>query len=140
MNRTRAKQLIVSVAAAVSTVACNGERPSTQAAAPLDSAATSSGAAKSSDSVPAAAVDLGKPVQQPVVIYVEATPAEIGAARGNTSESDFQVIADDLMFYRASAIEYLEKHKITFTRATGHRPLVFLVKGAPRTYDFKDVT
>ena len=79
-------------------------------------------------------------MQQPVVIYVEATPAEIGAARGNTSESDFQVITDDLMFYRASAIEYLEKHKITFTRATGHRPLEFLVNGAPRTYDFKDVT
>ena len=76
----------------------------------------------------------------PTVIYVEATPAEIEAARARFSEEDFAVIADDLMFYRASAIERLEERQIPFTRLMGRRPLEFVIDGVRQSFDFKDVT
>jgi hypothetical protein len=43
------------------------------------------------------------------------------------------------MFYRATAIEYLDSLHRPYTRLTGRRPLTFLVAGQPRTYDFRDV-
>jgi hypothetical protein len=105
--------------------------------APTDSAATvtnPTSTVRSADSASATSIS------EPTVIYVEATEAEIDAARKGVPEEDFAVIADDLMFYRASAIELLEKWNIPFSRLTGRRPMQFTVNGAPERIDFTDVT
>ena len=74
------------------------------------------------------------------LIKVLATSDQIVAARSEgMSEEDFAVIADDLMFYRATAIEYLEKHGYPLLQLEGRRPLRFRVGNVARTYDFADV-
>ena len=78
-------------------------------------------------------------ITQPVILYVEATDSAIDAQRSEVSADDFAVIADDLMFYRATAIEYLDSLPRPYTRVNGRRPLTFRVAGRPRTYDLRDV-
>ena len=81
---------------------------------------------------------LREPVAQRLVLYIEAPGSAIEALRDSIAPEDFGVIADDLMFYRATAIEYLEKHDIAFVRLTGRRPIEFVVNGRVRSYDFAD--
>lgn len=72
-----------------------------------------------------------------VAIYMEATTAELDSARARLPEADFYVMADDLMFYRSSAYDYLERSGVRVVRLTGRRPLSFEVNGATRTYGFE---
>jgi hypothetical protein len=74
-----------------------------------------------------------------VVYYVEASDSALEAQRREASSDDFHVIADDLMFYRATALEFLETRGYPVQRVQGRRPLRFVVGGAPRAYDFADV-
>src|SRR5688572_8556209 len=104
--------------------ACTEREP-----APADRADADASAETSRDSV----------IAQPFVMYVEATDSAIEAQRSEVSADDFAVIADDLMFYRATAIEYLDSLPRPYTRVAGRRPLTFRVAGQPRTYDFRDV-
>lgn len=94
---------------------------------------------------PAAAADpvseLHEPFNTRVAVFMEATPEAIekfAAAHGNTAE--FEVIADDLMYYRASAHEYLAERGIPVVHLSGRRPLRFIVDGAIGVYTFPDVT
>ena len=73
------------------------------------------------------------------VFFVEASPADLDSLRKQYSEEDYAVVADDGMYYRATAYEYLEKLNLKITRVEGRRPLVFRVNGQPRTYDLRDV-
>jgi hypothetical protein len=73
-----------------------------------------------------------------VVVFMEASPEEIDKARSGVSAADFAVIADDLMFYRAAAYEYLEKKRLHVVRLVGRRPLTFVVDGRTRQYNFLD--
>lgn len=73
-----------------------------------------------------------------VAIYMEATSADLDSARARLPEDDFYVMADDLMFYRSSAYEYLERRGVRVVRLAGRRPLSFLVNGVSRTYGFAD--
>jgi hypothetical protein len=82
---------------------------------------------------------LRQPVAERLVLYVEATVRELEVLRDSSSAEDFPVIADDLMFYRATALEHLERHQVRFVRLTGRRPIEFVVAGKPRRYDFADV-
>ena len=93
-----------------------------------------SSAAESTSTAPRDSV-----IVQPLVLYVQATDSAIEAQRAEVPPDDFAVIADDLMFYRATAIEYLDSLHQPYTRITGRRPLTFRVAGQPRTYDFRDV-
>lgn len=72
------------------------------------------------------------------VIFVEASGADLDSLRAKYSEEDYAVVADDAMWYRATAYEYLEKLKLPVTRVIGRRPFVFQVNGQPRTYDLRD--
>lgn len=78
-------------------------------------------------------------VHERLILYIEATDSAIQAERQQVSADDFAVIADDLMFYRATAIEHLDSLPHAFLRISGRRPLVFRVAGQPRSYDFRDV-
>jgi hypothetical protein len=104
---------------------------------PADSATSVTNTPPSSE--PRAETDSATAISQPTVIFVEATEAEIEAARKGVPEEDFAVIADDMMFYRSTAIEQLEAWRIPFSRLTGRRPMQFMVNGAPGRIDFKDV-
>ena len=84
-------------------------------------------------------IDPASVIDRPIVLYIEATTAELEAARKDTPGDDFAVIADDLMFYRSSAIEYLERERIRFQRVEGRRPLQFLVNGSPTTETFSGI-
>jgi hypothetical protein len=84
-------------------------------------------------------VNLDEVVDQPVAVYVEATDAEIDASRSGMSTTDFGVVADDLMFYRSSATQYLDQHGVPYLRITGRRPIRFMVDGEVQEFDFADV-
>jgi hypothetical protein len=79
---------------------------------------------------------LTDPISTGTVIFVEASPAEIDSARAGRTEEDFAVIADDLMYYRASAHEQLAAADVSVVRVTGRRRLTFQVEGTARDYDF----
>jgi hypothetical protein len=102
--------------------ACAEERPAQDAPANADSVART-------DTV----------IAEPVIIYVLATDSAIDALRQEVPADDFFVIADDLMWYRATAIEHLDSLPHTLREITGRRPMVFRVAGVPRSYDFRDV-
>lgn len=92
----------------------------------------------SQDSGSRALTSSGGSINEPAVIYVEATNAEIDAAREGVPEEDFAVIGDDLMFYRSSALENLTAWHIPFTQLAGRRPIEFTIDGVPQTVDFSD--
>lgn len=77
-------------------------------------------------------------ISERLVIFVEATPAQLDSVRARYSEEDYAVVGDDLMWYRATAAEYLEKLKLPFRYAKDREPVAFLVDGRPRRYDFRD--
>ena len=74
-----------------------------------------------------------------VVVYMEATPEQIEKARGSMSAEDFAVMADDLMFYRSSAHDWLQAQRLPVRIFSGRRPLEFIVQGTVRRLDFADV-
>jgi hypothetical protein len=74
-----------------------------------------------------------------LLIFVEASAREIEAARAGAEPDDFAVMADDLMFYRASARERLEAAGVQITRVAGRRPLWFAAADESRAYDFAEL-
>jgi hypothetical protein len=88
----------------------------------------------------AAISDADTLIHESVNILLEASEAEIDAARKSLTEENFLVMADDLMYYRASAAEFLETQPTRFLRMTGRPTLYFLVSGAKRAYDFKNIS
>jgi hypothetical protein len=79
-----------------------------------------------------------EPINTASVIFMEASPTEIDDARAGIPPDDFAVIADDLMFYRASAHERLDSLATPPLRITGRRPLEFVVEGKAKLYDFAE--
>ena len=104
-----------------------------------DRAVADSGAILSSaNNLQPHAAALPDPITRPLVIYLEATAAELDSARRGVSDEDFAVIADDLMFYRSTALEQLEARQIPFSRISGRRPLKFVVAGSSKTMNPSD--
>lgn len=73
-----------------------------------------------------------------VVVFVLGTPEELEAMRARHGEEDFHVVADDAMWYRATAYEYLEQRGVPVETIRGRRPLYFLVDGEIRRFDLPD--
>lgn len=90
-------------------------------------------------STPGNALELDGVIDRELVIFVEATDSEVAALEGTMTLEDFHVVADDMSFYRSTAIEYLEKDGYPHVRVIGRRPLRFLVAGAPKQYEFREV-
>lgn len=93
---------------------------------------------------PAAAAPVSEP-REPfntrVAVFMEATPEDIDeAAAAHGDAAEFEVIADDLMYYRAAAHDYLAERGIAVVHVSGRRSLRFIVDGGIREYDFADVT
>lgn len=93
-------------------------------------------AAQDSAVVAARTADTVATFAERIVLYVEATPDELAAARTQMGEEDFSVMADDLMWYRATAYEFLEKNGLPVRTVTGKRPLTFVLNGEKKEFDF----
>ena len=69
---------------------------------------------------------------------MEAASEDIERTRAGVSEETFAVIADDQMFYRSAAYEYLERKQLPVVRWTGRIAVTFMADGRARQYDFSD--
>ncbi|HSJ10157.1 MAG TPA: hypothetical protein VK928_09595 [Longimicrobiales bacterium] len=87
------------------------------------------------DTAPASA-DSVATYDERVAVFLEATAADIDRVRPEYSEEDFAVVADDLMYYRATAYDVLDKYGVPIVRAERGTVLSFVVAGRPRRYDF----
>ncbi len=79
------------------------------------------------------------PFVERIVVFMEATPEQIERSRGDLSAEDFAVVADDLMFYRSAAYDYLRERNLPIKSLSGRRPLEFIVNGTMRRIDYADV-
>lgn len=95
-------------------------------------------AADSESPAPAAAAlpDSSRVHVERVAVFLEAPAEAIDRVRAERSQADFAVIADDLMYYRATAYAYLDSLGVPIVRIVGRPPLTFLVAGRPLQYDF----
>jgi len=71
-----------------------------------------------------------------VAVLLLADSADIERLRAENSEDDFSVIADDLMWYRAEAIDWLETRGVPTVTVTRRDTLRFLVRGRVREFDY----
>lgn len=90
------------------------------------------------DTLPAdTALEAGPTVyEERIVVFMQATLREIETAAVDMPAEDYAAMADDLMIYRATASEILERTPVPMVRLDGRRPLHFLVEGEARAYTF----
>jgi hypothetical protein len=142
MLRFEAAILAVLAAAAALSGGCSNPEDSHPGDAQTDRQpprmAADSDAARTRAAPPMDSALLHGVVDRRIVIYIEATPVELEEVRAGVSE-DFSVIADDLMYYRSMAWEYLEGLPYDRVRIAGRRPISFLVSGVPRMFDFAEI-
>lgn len=100
-------------------------------------------AAPADDAVPPIASDSITPQDQlfdeRVVVFLLADSAELATMRQEHGEEDYYVVADDMMWYRAEAWDWVEQRGIPIVWLEGRPPLRFRVAGATREFDFTDV-
>jgi len=89
--------------------------------------------------VDSAQADELPPFAERVVLFVEATADDLDAARASRSEADHSTMADDLMWYRASAYEFLERNGFPVRTLQGRRTLRFVVDGEARPFDYSHI-
>jgi hypothetical protein len=83
------------------------------------------------------AADAGPRVfDERIAIFMQATPRAIERAAVDMPAEDYGAMADDLMFYRATATEILERLPVPLVRLDGRRTLHFRVGGEGRPYGF----
>jgi hypothetical protein len=78
--------------------------------------------------------------EQRVALLMLADSADLAGLRAQHGADDFATIADDMMWYRAEAIAWLEEHDIPTVDVAGRPSLRFRVRGTPREFDFADET
>ncbi|NIP82847.1 MAG: hypothetical protein GWM90_27940 [Gemmatimonadetes bacterium] len=71
-----------------------------------------------------------------VAIFMHATRPQIDSAAAEKPGEDFAAMADEMMFYRATATEILERQPVPLMRLDGRRPLHFRVGGEARAFAF----
>jgi len=72
----------------------------------------------------------------PIAIFIDPTDEEIELMKRENGEDDFYTIADDSLYYKWEAVEFLKKRNVPycFTRNEGHE---FTGKGNIRKYSIK---
>jgi len=89
--------------------------------------------------VDSAQADELPPFAERIVLFVEATAEELDAARAGRNDADRATMADDLMWYRAGAYEFLERNGFPVRTLQGRRPLRFVVNGEARPFDYSHI-
>lgn len=80
------------------------------------------------------------PFGERIVLFVEATMDDLDAARERLGDDDYYVTADDMMYYRATAYEFLENNSLPVRTVRGKQPLRFIVNGQATPFDFSGIT
>lgn len=75
-----------------------------------------------------------------VVVFLEASRSALDSLRAEVPEDDYYTIADDMLYYRSTAYEYLEQHDLPVRRLTGRPQLRFVIDGSPQPYDLSGAT
>lgn len=78
--------------------------------------------------------------EQRVALLMLADSAAIARLRSDNTEDDFAVIADDLMWYRAEALDWLEQNGIPTVDVQGRPPVRFRVRGELHEFDYSSET
>lgn len=73
---------------------------------------------------------------EPVAVFLLADSAAEDSLRAEYSEDDYAVVADDRMWYRAEAWNWLEQNGIRTVHFEGRPALSFVVHGVATAYDF----
>jgi hypothetical protein len=129
--------IFVSMSACTQSESVERQRANADSLAQAGAEPSRPGSLKSAGTVDSVVSDSATFAQR-VVVFMEAASEDIERARAGVSEEDFAVIADDLMFYRSAAYEYLEKKQLPVVRWTGRRVVTFMADGRARQYDFSD--
>jgi len=99
--------------------------------APAEAARPANAAPASTDTLP--------PFSQRIVLFIEASAAELDAIRASRGEEDYHTMADDLMWYRATAREFLENNGLPVRALEGRQPLRFVVNGGVTSFDYSHI-
>lgn len=75
-----------------------------------------------------------------VAVFLEASSAALDSLRAELPEDDYYVVADDMLYYRSTAYEYLERLGLPVRRLQGRPPLRFVIDGAPQPHDLSTAT
>ena len=70
-----------------------------------------------------------------VMVFLLTDSTELAMLRQEYG-ADYEVIADDMMWYRAEAFDWAERNDVPIVVLDGRPPLRFRVEGAPRSFDF----
>lgn len=124
--------LLVLLVLLAGTGAC-GPEPEPDATPPVEEPA----ATPATISAPSDTVRL---FDEAVIVFMTASDSALDAVRAGMDEDDFYTMADDLMWYRATAREFLEQQGVPVISLPGRQPLHFLVEGEPRRFEFPELT
>ena len=86
------------------------------------------------------AADEAAVYEERVALLMLADSADIERLRSEHAEDDFYVIADDLMWYRAEALSWLEENGIPTVDVDRSLPVRFRVRGAAHEFDYSSET
>ena len=75
-----------------------------------------------------------------VAVFLRADSAALAAARAAHGEEDYYAVADDMMWYRAEAWDWLERNGVPVVDLEGRPALSFVVNGVPTPFDFSAQT
>jgi hypothetical protein len=100
---------------------------------------TTQDSTQATEDAPRAATDsAGDMFATRTAIFLLADSAELAYMRGEYG-ADFETVADDMMWYRAEALGFLERHEVPVVYFEGRRPLRFRVHGREQQHEFGDV-
>ena len=71
-----------------------------------------------------------------VAVFLLADSAQLARMRAEHG-ADFEVVADDMMWYRAEAWSWFEQRAVPVVSLVGRPTLAFAVGGAVREFDFR---
>lgn len=102
-------------------------------------ALTEPAAAERPASAAPASTDTLPPFAERIVLFIEASAADLDAARASRDEEEYYTMVDDLMWYRATAREFLENNGLPVRALQGRQPLRFVVNGEVRPFDYSHI-
>lgn len=111
-------------------------RSSTQARRALVALVTALGACQPSSTPAPAPAEEPEAYSTPIVLLVAPDSADIAAMHAELGD-DFYIVADDAMWYRASAYTLLDSLRILYTEVEKGEA-IFLVDGARRQFSWRD--
>ncbi len=103
--------------------------------APEDAPGTTTAAAPAPTATPATATQA---FSERTAIFLLADSAELAFIRSQHG-ADYEIVADDMMWYRSEALGWLEQNEVPVVWFEGRRPLRFRVRGVEQDHDFGDL-